>query len=264
MTLLLGLISYLLTLLINPFIKNLLIESNCTVENYKGKKIPVGMGIVFLVNFIIIAIIITIDDDIILYLYLICILSMGFTGIIDDLIGNKEASGFSGHIGMLLKGKLTTGGFKALIGGLISILIALKISEDINIVLLNLLLIALFTNLVNLLDLRPGRALKFFFVNALLLFVLVNNNYVKYILASNIGASLSYFPYDIKAVSMLGDVGSNILGVTLGLGSVFLPIQIKIILVFFLIAANLYSEKRSISKLILKNKILNYIDNIGR
>ena len=84
--------------------------------------IPVSMGIVFLPMLIINSIILvyfTSDLKNIMYvfIFLFGLISMFFAGILDDIIGNRDVSGLKGHFKSLLKGKLTTGGFKALFGG---------------------------------------------------------------------------------------------------------------------------------------------------
>jgi UDP-N-acetylmuramyl pentapeptide phosphotransferase/UDP-N-acetylglucosamine-1-phosphate transferase len=64
---------------------------------------------------------------------------------------------------------------------------------------------------------------------------------------------------------MLGDTGSNILGLTLGISSVLLfNFNIRLIILGFLILIHIITEKYSLSKIIEKNKFLNYLDMIGR
>ena len=58
-------------------------------------------------------------------------MSMFFAGIIDDTIGNRDVSGLKGHFKSLFKGKLTTGGFKAIFGGFVGLIISVAISKDI-------------------------------------------------------------------------------------------------------------------------------------
>src|SRR5690554_2479012 len=97
-------ISLVTTLIAIPFIRNMLLEANITKKNYKGEIIPVGMGIVFIpvliINSIILNFFIGSDARIqqLLLVFLVGILAMAAIGLIDDLIGNRDESGFKGHI----------------------------------------------------------------------------------------------------------------------------------------------------------------------
>ncbi len=99
-----------------------------------------------------------------LFMFLFAALSMSFAGIMDDIIGNRNVSGLKGHFKSLFKGTLTTGGFKALYGGFVGLLISVVLTRSIPEIVLNTLIIALSTNLMNLMDLRPGRAIKVYLV----------------------------------------------------------------------------------------------------
>src|SRR5690606_29750187 len=118
--------------------------------------------------------------------------------------------GFKGHFGALLRGRLTTGGLKALGGGLIAFFLALFLSSSWYDVVLNTLIIALFANMLNLLDLRPGRAVKGYFIFLLLILLLAKGRVDWLLIMPVIGAVLVYFPYDLKAKVMMGDAGSNV------------------------------------------------------
>lgn len=261
------LISYLVNKLIIPLFGSLYINAGFIKENYKGDYIPNSMGIIYIFNIIIVSLLIIIfttsNNYIEIFVFILGILTMGFIGLLDDFMGDNHVKGFKGHIKMLFKLKLTTGGLKAILGGMVSILISSLISLDFINFLINTLMISLFTNFINLMDLRPGRAIKIFLIFSLPSLFYVNNTY-KIILLCFIGASLAYFPYDIKGRSMLGDIGANCLGIILGIIATSYTIYIKILLVIFLVLANLYSEKYSITKLIGKNKILNFLDELGR
>mgnify|MGYP003585415093 FL=1 len=64
---------------------------------------------------------------------------------------------------------------------------------------------------------------------------------------------------------MLGDTGSNLLGIFLGICfAIDLGFYYKIALVVFLIVMHIFAEKVSFSKIIAKNKLLNKIDMMGR
>ena len=131
------------TYVVIPLFKNLLIDSNVLRPNYKKDMIPVSMGIVFLpmmiINGIILGYLYTNDVKNLLYIFMFIfgIISMFFAGILDDIIGNRDVSGLKGHFKSLFKGKLTTGGFKALFGGFIGILISIAISKNIYDIIIN-------------------------------------------------------------------------------------------------------------------------------
>ena len=257
------------TYLIIPLFKNLLIESNCIRPNYKGEMIPVSMGIVFLPMMIINGIIIsffTVDFVSIacLFIFMFGIMSMFFAGIIDDTIGNRDVSGLKGHFKSLFKGKLTTGGFKALFGGFVGLIISVTISKDIVDIIVNTLVIALSTNLMNLFDLRPGRAIKVYMVIIIAIFFTLSG-YIQMLPLLILPNVLAYFKYDLKAQAMMGDTGSNVLGISIGILMVLgYTIKVRVAWLVFLILIHLLTEKFSLTKIIEKNKVLNFIDQLGR
>jgi UDP-N-acetylmuramyl pentapeptide phosphotransferase/UDP-N-acetylglucosamine-1-phosphate transferase len=64
---------------------------------------------------------------------------------------------------------------------------------------------------------------------------------------------------------MLGDTGANILGITLGYySSLFLNFNSRLMLLVLLVFLNLISERISITELIDNNKVLSYLDSLGR
>ncbi|SCH11289.1 glycosyl transferase [Romboutsia sp. Marseille-P6047] len=257
------------TYAIIPLFKNLLINSNVVRPNYKKDMIPVSMGIVFLPMIIINSIILiyfTKDPRNLLYVFVFIfgMISMFFAGILDDIIGNRDVSGLKGHFKSLFKGNLTTGGFKAVFGGFIGILISLSISKSIPNIIINTLIIALSTNLMNLLDLRPGRAIKVYLVIIISIFVTLTG-YIKVLPLLILPNVLAYFNFDLKAKAMMGDTGSNVLGISIGILMVFgYSFNIRIIWLVFLILIHLLTEKYSLTKIIENNKILNFIDKLGR
>ena len=163
------------------------------------------------------------------------------------------------------KGKLTTGAMKAGTGFLISLFISIIISENLIEIIVNTFLIALFTNSINLFDLRPGRAIKVFLLLSVIMLFSNESNEYNFILFSLYGILLIYLPMDLKGIAMMGDIGSNVLGMTLGVYCAFTHnIMIKSIYLFTLLLIHIIAEKISFSKIIENNKILNFIDNLGR
>ncbi|AFS78410.1 putative phospho-N-acetylmuramoyl-pentapeptide-transferase [Gottschalkia acidurici 9a] len=268
MNLIIFFISIVVTLLSTPYVYNMLLDNDCTALNYREEKIPIGMGLVFiLVQCFIISITsiyIKIDRTMILF-YIITVMLMGLVGMLDDLIGEKNVKGFKGHIKSLFRGKLTTGGLKAIIGFLSATLFSISISKNYLDMIVNIFLIALFTNLINLFDLRPGRAGKVFAVISITLLI---TSYIKsydFIIYSALGIIIVYMRYDLKARAMMGDVGSNALGITLGAFCALThSLNIKIVYLVILLILHIISEFYSFSKIINKSKILSFLDNLGR
>ena len=252
-----------------PLFKNLLVESNILRPNYKKDMIPVSMGIVFLPMIIINGIILaffTSEYKNLLYLFMFIfgVISMFFAGVLDDIIGNRDVSGLKGHFKNLLKGNLTTGGFKALFGGFVGVIISIGVSKNIGDIIINTLIIALSTNLMNLLDLRPGRAIKgYLFITTILFLTLTG--YAKALPLLIVPNVLAYFNYDLKARAMMGDTGSNVLGISIGILVIMgYSLNVRLVWLAFLIFIHILTEKYSLTKIIEKNKILNFIDKLGR
>ncbi|MBB6216647.1 UDP-N-acetylmuramyl pentapeptide phosphotransferase/UDP-N-acetylglucosamine-1-phosphate transferase [Anaerosolibacter carboniphilus] len=260
--------SYVFTRTIIPFFLSLLIDAQCLRKNYKGELIPVCMGLVFVpaITFNIFMYVVFIGTGNIseLLILLVGALAMGLAGLLDDLLGNRSVTGLKGHLKAMLQGRLTTGGFKAAFGGVIALFISVLQGYNPLNIFINTLLVALFTNFINLLDLRPGRAAKGFSLGALFILFFTFSPVHHLFLIGLLGAVLAYFPYDLKATAMMGDAGSNILGISLGIASIYSGFTIRVVFLCFLIGIHLYAEKYSLTATIEKNRLLRYIDALGR
>ena len=126
--------------------------------------------------------------------------------------------------------------------------------------LVNGALIAGSANLVNLFDLRPGRAIK---VGALagLPGAGVTGSAVA---AAPFGAALALLPEDLGERAMLGDAGANALGALLGLSAARLPRPVRLGLLTGVAALNAASEVVSFTKVIQATPALRWIDQLGR
>ncbi|MBN4062763.1 MAG: glycosyltransferase [Alkaliphilus sp.] len=250
-----------------PLIYKLLLHSNTVAKNYCADIIVTGMGLILVPVIIFCFSISIVFFDLqhsILLVFLCGVLAIAFVGIIDDLLGKDCTRGFKGHIGSLIRGIVTTGGLKAMIGALIAGFIALINSNNILEVIINALIIALMANLLNIFDLRPGRAIKLFFVLGLVFIYIGLTFESKLFLAVVIGFSAVYLPHELRRSSMLGDVGANLLGICLGLIAIIsFSLLIKYILLINLLIIHYVAEKHSLTKIIQNNIILKYIDEIG-
>lgn len=258
----------LFSILILPIAINMFKSEKSIDVNYRGLKIPISVGIVFIYSQLFIVYLISLiveklDNNIIMYLF--SLVFMGMIGLLDDLIGNKDVKGFKGHISQIFKGQLSTGALKALTGLLLSIIFSQFVSENILMLIINILIIVLFTNSINLFDLRPGRGCKIFIILSIILLLTSKNNIFEYILYSALGFCVAFLPFDLGEKAMMGDIGSNSLGITLGIYCVITnEFSYKIMYLLLLIVIHLVGEKYSITKIINNNRFLSFIDKLGR
>lgn len=265
-----------------PFLAGLLLRAGFTRINYRGEAIPTSAGLIFLLVtpiWLVAGVLLGLGHYSIanVFILLFALMGMGIVGFLDDVLGTQEDKGFLGHFRALFQGRLTSGALKALYGGVVAALVSvgLVLTEG-NLqkgsfvmvlisFLLNTALIGLSTNLINLLDLRPGRAGKAFFIGLVTIFFLSRHpEMVGLALPIAIGV-LAYISHDLKAHLMMGDAGSNLLGGILGLmmAWTFTP-WAKAISVIILLGLNLLSEIISFSALIERSRILRFLDQIGR
>lgn len=264
-------LSILFSFFLTPFFIDIFVKGDCLEKNYKGDMVPQGIGIIFALYsflwcspFLILSRSISIDNIIILFAFFVA----SFIGFIDDMLGTRDVLGFKGHFKSLIKGRLTTGALKAIIGLFISLLVCSAFSKDFTEIVVNTLIVALSTNFMNLLDLRPGRAIKVYwvFIFALLISLGISGpSVIPLIFVPLFGSILGYMPYDLKAKSMMGDAGSNVLGISMGV-LIILNLQwySRIIALILLGAVHVFAEKYSLSEVINNNKLLRFLDNLGR
>ncbi len=252
-------------LIVNPLL-NLLVAAGATRTNYCGQRIPNagGLAIVLPATLAIGAWGILHGPGPWYHPFLFGLWAMALLGLLDDLVGNREVLGFRGHTASLLQGRLTTGGLKMVGGGLVALVASLPGSPGMGWLLLNGLVIALASNTINLFDLRPGRAVKIFILGSVLLLFTSTGETLLYLMAVA-GATLAYFPKDLKAKTMLGDTGSNVLGMSLGLVTITLyNTTVMWFIVGVLLGIHLLAEKYSITVIIEKIPTLDFLDRLGR
>jgi len=180
-------------------------------------------------------------------------------GAYDDLAGSGDRRGFRGHLGALRHGEVTTGAVKlGGIGatGIISAALAGGSPAD---VILNAGLVAGGANLLNLFDLRPGRAIKVATASGALLGAAGRDS-----VAAPLAAGLALLPEDLGERAMLGDSGANALGAMLGASAAGLSRPARIALLAGIAGLTAASEKVSFTKVIARTPALNRLDMLGR
>jgi hypothetical protein len=187
----------------------------------------------------------------------------GALGAYDDLAGSGDSRGFKGHLSALAHGEVTTGAVKILgigVAGLVAAALAgTKGRSTPADVLINGALIAGSANLLNLFDLRPGRAIK---VGALA--ALPGTLSGSAVVAAPLGAAVALLPEDLGERAMLGDAGANALGALLGLSAARLPRPVRLGLLAGVAALNAASEVVSFTKVIQTTPALRRLDQFGR
>ncbi|MDO3704329.1 hypothetical protein Q3W71_21945 [Micromonospora sp. C28SCA-DRY-2] len=206
----------------------------------------------------------------------------GAVGLYDDVVGGrpeqKTAKGFAGHLAALREGRVTAGLVKIVGVGAAGLGAAALLATDPRIaahprrqrhralgrgldVLLGAGVVAGTANLVNLLDLRPGRALK----SGLLLGAPLAGGPHGGIAAGAVGAAAGMLPDDLGERVMLGDSGANALGALLGVALAARTGPVGRAGVLAVLAGlTAASEKVSFTQVIQRTPGLRELDALGR
>ena len=191
-------------------------------------------------------------------------LGAGGFGAYDDLAGSGDRRGLRGHVGALAHGELTSGAVKIVGIGASGLGAAALAGRRGTALVLAGGVVAATANLVNLLDLRPGRALK-----AGLVLALLDGRHSSdsaRLAAVAAGSALVVLPADLGERTMLGDAGANALGAVLGLAAV--PADAGRLRLAGRLAAltalTLASEKVSFTRVIEATPGLREVDRLGR
>ena len=200
-------------------------------------------------------------------------LGSGAVGLYDDVVGarpdQKSVKGFRGHLGALRRGRVTAGLVKIAGVGAAGLAAAALLSTERDRrglaravdVALGAGVIAGTANLVNLLDLRPGRALK---AGALLGGALSLGDRGG-LAAGPTGAAAALLPADLGEEIMLGDAGANALGALLGVAlTQRTGTAGRALALAGLAALTAASEKVSFTKVIQDTPWLRRLDELGR
>jgi hypothetical protein len=300
------------------------------LPNFRGRRIPTGLGLVWLVwaaGVVLVASVVqhaayalqsgpNATLGLLFFLTPLNIVSaipmalvlgaLGF-GLVDDIFGSGEEKGFRGHVRALGAGRLTTGGLKLLGIGILALAAAggpaaaeaglgpgFTAADPLRALIAfagwvcAALVIALAANLVNLTDLRPGRALKAYFLLATVGLVVMAWAVVPamavdiptarglggwvtaigWLLGLSVlilGPVFAVWRYDLGERAMLGDAGANAMGALAGFLLVARsPLWLDAVFLVILLALNLASERVSFSAVIEKTAFLRWIDRLGR
>jgi UDP-N-acetylmuramyl pentapeptide phosphotransferase/UDP-N-acetylglucosamine-1-phosphate transferase len=194
-------------------------------------------------------------------------LGSGAVGAYDDAVGMRpehKAKGFRGHLGALREGRVTSGLVKiagvGAAGFVAAALLPKKRAGMVNTVL-GAGVIAGSANLFNLLDLRPGRALKAGIIVGTPLAAGRTGGMV----AGPLGAAAGSLGPDLGEETMLGDCGANAFGALLGTAfAARTGVLGKLAALAVIGGLTAASEKVSFTKVIERTPALKALDDLGR
>jgi hypothetical protein len=130
--------------------------------------------------------------------------------------------------------------------------------------LLGSAVLVLATHAFNLLDLRPGRAIKALVLLGAGLTIAAGTRAL-FTLGLFLGPALVAGCYDLRERAMLGDTGASVLGALAGLWLVLtLSSTGQAVALALLLAIALFAEFRSISDLVERLPLLRHLDCLGR
>ena len=259
--------------------------------NFRGNPIATAAGLVIIAALVVaeaaLVVVGSLVDDVDLRLdpaarlgAVLLVIGIGLFGLLDDLAGDRSTRGFRGHLTALVRGRPTTGSWKLLGGGAVSV-IAVSLADagarnDLPALLRGAALVALAANLGNLFDLAPTRTTKVATVAIVGLGVGAGWSelaapwsdaapsviWAPFVV---LGAAWALVPGELGERLMLGDTGANVLGATAGLLAVLtLGAAGELIALAVVAGMNLASERVSFSRVIDAAAPLRWIDGLGR
>lgn len=261
-------------LAVAPGLRKGLLDGGHTVQNYRGQPLacPLGMAIVVAVALTAGALGLLVQAGAIdraTVTGLTFVLGVAALGLFDDAYSGPSR-GWRGHGSVVRGGALPTGAVKAigtlaLAGWVAGRLVGGDDAAADTRWVLVVLVLALATNLFNIIDLRPGRAVKVFVLVTIGAAVAVGTDLLD-AFGAYIGAILVVGVYDLRERGMLGDTGANLVGAVAGLMLVTAITSTAGLAVCaaVLLAVTAYGEYRSLSAFVERTPGFRHLDSMGR
>jgi len=186
-------------------------------------------------------------------------------GLLDDLSPGGPR-GLRNHLRFLAAGRMTTGIVKLLVAvGASVVIVALQPPRETIVRLAGIVLLAAGANVWNGLDVAPGRALKAFL--PLIAAVIAASPPVRLVplLPGLAIGAVPALAVDLRERAMLGDGGSNLLGLAAGLGLyAVLPGWAVVVAALAAVALNVLADTLTFTRAIQACPPLRWLDRAGR
>lgn len=282
-------------LAVAPGLRQGLVDGGHTVQNYRGVALACPLGIIIVAALALTlgsleaVWVLDLSDQPYLTSGAVFVVGVAALGLFDDAFSGPSR-GWRGHGTAVRRGEFPTGLLKA-VGtlGLAAYVTSTGVasssvegafhnravgepdtvfahaSPDVLPYLLTVAVLVLSTNLFNIVDLRPGRAVKLFVLVAIGTTIAAGTDLLDGY-GTYIGAILVVGVVDLRERGMLGDTGANLVGTVAGLMLVTAITSTAglAICATVLLAITAYGEFRSLSAFVERTPGFRHLDSIGR
>ena len=239
--------------------------------NYRGRRLPILLGLA-ICGGIFVAVCAALAADprgrLLTHgetLQVLAALLLVFAGGLLDDVFPYPIHGLRNHGRELLHGRVTSGILKMVAAPLAAAALAAATHQGLLRLALGIPLVAGASNLWNLLDVAPGRALKWFLPAVAVLLARAPTKGFALFEASALGGALIALPFDLAEVAMLGDSGAYVLGFVAGGGLLLRLSTAGVgIALAVVVALHALAETVTLTRVITSMRPLRWFDDLGR
>lgn len=244
------------------------------VTNYRGRSVGVWLGVAMTAALLVwagFAVAVsylsrsTLTGDRRRLLWMLAgIAAVCLVGLYDDR-RQERARGIVRQLGLLMRGRMPSAAAKLVVIVLAAAVVEWSAGARGAALALAIPVVAGAANTWNLLDVVPGRSLKYFLPAVAILGLIADDPAYRVLALNAFGVGAGALAFDLRERAMLGDAGSNVLGFVIGLGlaevlsGAGLAVALAVVLVI-----HLASETVTLSRVIRGVAPLRWFDDLGR